>query len=188
MVKSKEVDEDTRRIGLKIENGNYSRLDVPTEIRKDGELARSQEDVCQTIETRSSAKRKKAEKEEVESSLELGKEISTDVWMEEQRKDPALDDLRNRVGNDMSKEVETLITLEKENMNDSITGGLGDNSRSSEGLTLQLRFYRTTFDIAFTCVTFTVAFFGFVGNLVTIEQTTSNCNSGVFVFAHNMDF
>lgn len=93
--------------------GNYSRLDVPTEIRKDGELARSQENVFQTVETRSSAKRKKAEKEEVESSLELGKEISTDEWMEEQRKDPALDDLRNRVGNDMSKEVETLITLEK---------------------------------------------------------------------------
>lgn len=57
--------------------GNYTRLDVPTEIRKDGELARSQEDVCQTVETRSSAKRKKVEKEEVES-LELGKEISTD--------------------------------------------------------------------------------------------------------------
>ncbi|XP_052677164.1 somatostatin receptor type 5-like [Crassostrea angulata] len=57
-----------------------------------------------------------------------------------------------------------------ENMNDSITEGLGDNSKSSEGLTLQLRFHRTTFEIAFTCVTFTVAFFGFVGNLVTIGK------------------
>lgn len=75
-------------------------------------MARSQEDVCQTVETRSSAKRKKVEKEEVES-LELGKEISTDEWMEEQRKDPALDVVRKRVGNDMSKEGETLITLEK---------------------------------------------------------------------------
>lgn len=93
--------------------GNCTRLDVPTEIRKDGELARSQEDVCQSVETRSSAKRKKVEKEEAESSLELGKEISTDEWMDEQRKYRAVDVLRKRVGNDMSKEGETLITLEK---------------------------------------------------------------------------
>lgn len=93
--------------------GNYTRLDVPTEIKKDGELARSQTDVFQTVETRSSTKRKTVEKEEVESSLELGKEISTDEWIEEQSKDPALDVLRERVGNDMSKECETLITLEK---------------------------------------------------------------------------
>uniref|UniRef100_A0A8W8LIR9 G-protein coupled receptors family 1 profile domain-containing protein n=1 Tax=Magallana gigas TaxID=29159 RepID=A0A8W8LIR9_MAGGI len=55
-------------------------------------------------------------------------------------------------------------------MNDSITGGLGDNSRSSEGLNLQLYIYRTTFDRAFTCVTFTVALFGFVGNLATMGK------------------
>uniref|UniRef100_A0A8W8LJ44 G-protein coupled receptors family 1 profile domain-containing protein n=1 Tax=Magallana gigas TaxID=29159 RepID=A0A8W8LJ44_MAGGI len=55
-------------------------------------------------------------------------------------------------------------------MNDSITGGLGDNSRSSEGFTLQLYFIETTFEIAFTCVTFTIAFFGFVGNLVTVGE------------------
>lgn len=93
--------------------GNYTRLDVPTEKKNDGELARSQEDACQTVETRSSARRKKMEKEEVESSLELSKEISTGEWIEEQRKDPALDVLRKRVGNDVSKEGETLITLEK---------------------------------------------------------------------------
>lgn len=93
--------------------GNYTRLDVPTEKKNDGELARSQEDACQTVETRFSAKRKKMEKEEVESSLELSKEISTDEWIEEQRKDPALDVLRKRVGNDVSKEGETLIMFEK---------------------------------------------------------------------------
>lgn len=93
--------------------GNYTRLDVPTEKKNDGELAGSQKDACQTVETRSSAKRKKIEKEEVESSLELSKEISTDELIEEQRKDPALDVLRKRVGNDVSKEGETLITLEK---------------------------------------------------------------------------
>lgn len=93
--------------------GNYTRLDVPTEKKYDGELARSQEDACQTVETRSATKRKKMEKEKVESSLELSKEISTDEWIEEQRKDPALDVLRKRVGNDVSKEGETLITLEK---------------------------------------------------------------------------
>lgn len=53
--------------------GNYSRLGVPTEKKNDGELGRLQEDACQTVKTRSSAKRKKMEKEEVESSLELGK-------------------------------------------------------------------------------------------------------------------
>lgn len=53
--------------------GNYSLLDVPTEKKNDGELARLQEDACQTVETRSPAKRKTMEKEEVESTLELGK-------------------------------------------------------------------------------------------------------------------
>lgn len=54
-------------------------------------------------------------------------------------------------------------------MNISITEVLGGNS-SSEGFTLQLHFHRTTFDRAFTCVTFTIAFFGFVGNLATIGK------------------
>uniref|UniRef100_A0A8W8LJ49 G-protein coupled receptors family 1 profile domain-containing protein n=1 Tax=Magallana gigas TaxID=29159 RepID=A0A8W8LJ49_MAGGI len=55
-------------------------------------------------------------------------------------------------------------------MNDIITERLGDNSRSSEGFTLQLVVYRTIFEKAFTCVTFTIAFFGFVGNLATIGK------------------
>uniref|UniRef100_A0A8W8LHA6 G-protein coupled receptors family 1 profile domain-containing protein n=1 Tax=Magallana gigas TaxID=29159 RepID=A0A8W8LHA6_MAGGI len=60
-----------------------------------------------------------------------------------------------------------------ENMDDhvniSITKGFGYNS-TSEGLTLQLRFYRTTFDTAFTFMTFTIAFFGVVGNIATIGK------------------
>lgn len=92
---------------------HYTLLYVPTEIRKGDELSRLQEDACQIIETRSSANKRTMEKEEVKSSLEVVKEISTYEWMKEQKKDPAFDVLRKQVGNVMSKEGETSITLEK---------------------------------------------------------------------------
>ncbi|XP_052680279.1 melanocortin receptor 4-like [Crassostrea angulata] len=44
------------------------------------------------------------------------------------------------------------------------------NNVTSKGLTLQLDYIDTTFDITFTCVIFTVAFFGCIGNLVTIGK------------------
>lgn len=53
------------------------------------------------------------EKEEVKSSLEVVKKISTYEWIKEQRKDPAFDVLRKQIGNVMSKKGETSITLEK---------------------------------------------------------------------------
>lgn len=45
-----------------------------------------------------------------------------------------------------------------------------ENYLSSEGFTLQLKFSETSFEITFTCVSFTIAFFGCIGNLVTIGK------------------
>lgn len=54
-------------------------------------------------------------------------------------------------------------------VNISITKGFGVNS-TSEGLTLQLSFSKTTFQKAFSCVIFTIGFFGVIGNLATIGK------------------
>lgn len=46
-----------------------------------------------------------------------------------------------------------------DNVSKSIQKGF-ENDSTSEGFTLQLRFSDTTFEISFTCVIFTIAFFG----------------------------
>ncbi|XP_052680275.1 somatostatin receptor type 5-like [Crassostrea angulata] len=45
-----------------------------------------------------------------------------------------------------------------------------ENDLTSEGFTLKLRFSETSFEITFTCVIFTIASFGCIGNLVTIGK------------------
>uniref|UniRef100_A0A8W8LLS4 G-protein coupled receptors family 1 profile domain-containing protein n=1 Tax=Magallana gigas TaxID=29159 RepID=A0A8W8LLS4_MAGGI len=44
------------------------------------------------------------------------------------------------------------------------------NDSTSKGFTLQLFYSKTTFQITFTCVIFTIAFFGCIGNLATIVK------------------
>lgn len=56
--------------------GNLTRFDVPTERKNDDDLSRSKQDVCQTVKTRSLAKRNKANKEKGRESIELGKKYS----------------------------------------------------------------------------------------------------------------
>lgn len=54
-----------------------------------------------------------------------------------------------------------------DNVNISIKNGFRNDS-TFEGFILQLWFSETTFEIIFTCVMLTVAFFGCIGNLATI--------------------
>lgn len=56
-----------------------------------------------------------------------------------------------------------------DNVSKSIQKGF-ENDSTSEGFTLQLRFSETTFEITFTCVIFTIAFFGCIENLATIGR------------------
>lgn len=55
------------------------------------------------------------------------------------------------------------------NVSVTTTEIFGTNS-ASEGFTFQLRINETTFETVFTCVTFTIAFFGGIGNLATIGK------------------
>lgn len=56
-----------------------------------------------------------------------------------------------------------------DNVSISIQKGFGNDSTSEE-FTLQLLYIKTTFEITFTCVIFTIAFFGCLGNVATIGK------------------
>lgn len=56
-----------------------------------------------------------------------------------------------------------------DNASTSIQKGFGNDS-TPEGFILQLRYRETTFEITFTCVILTIAFFGCIGNLATIGK------------------
>lgn len=56
-----------------------------------------------------------------------------------------------------------------DNASTSIQKGFGNDS-TPEGFILQLTYRETTFEITFTCVILTIAFFGCIGNLATIGK------------------
>lgn len=70
-----------------------------------------------------------------------------------------------------NKNVLNITTSASKNIDDdvniSIEEGIGDDSTFEE-TTLRLLYIETTFEKVFACATFTIAFFGVVGNLATI--------------------
>lgn len=64
---------------------------------------------------------------------------------------------------------------------------MGDNGieckSSSKGLTLHLVYRETTFEITYSCVNYTIAFFGGIGNLAAMGKTIYDPKYHTLTFA-----